>query len=175
MHDHSKLVSVITSMKPLGLILSIGAEALPVQSAVVDSMDMLSRLVVSLPPDLPRQECEKALENDLRVAIHRQDSVAFLQDVAHHKANLAIVGSSDLSETLLQLIVEMLDEAGCLLIVGMCEGWDRFDSILDSHGRHVRVDSTTVFAKVSPRVRQGRKGGRRSRSPSAWNSSADSI
>ena len=163
MIECDKLIGVVTSMKPGGLILSIGAQALPVQPAVVASMDMFSRLVVNLPPDLPFQEQESSLGDDLRVAIHRQGPVSFLQDVKHHKTNMAIVGSKDLDEELLRLIIEMLDEAGCLVVIDRPDDETVFESILDAHGRHVRIDSMTVFAKVKPQTPRGRKGGRRSR------------
>ena len=175
MTTREDFISVITSMKPQGFILSIGADTLPVQASVVDSMDMLSRLVVNLPPELAPQKQESALESDLRVAIHRQEPCSFLDDISHHKFNIAIVGSKDLSDELLPRIVNMLMESGCLLILEQADDGCQTDARLQAHGRHMRVGSITVLVKVQPRAPRVRKGGRRSRKALAVSQKFDTV
>ncbi len=160
------IAGVLVALKSQGLILSIGEETLPLQSSVVRNMDMFSRLVVNLPPELPRQGRETELEADLRVAVHRQDSNSFLSDIQQHAVNIAIIAASEISEELLLQILNMLRDSGCLLIIDESSRVSECLKVLDSHGVRTKIGSMTIFAKSDRQKTRTRKGGRRARAES---------
>ncbi len=162
-----ELVAVMTSLKSFGLILSIGESVLQYQSIVVDCMDSMSRLVVNLPANTPIAATESALESDIRVAVHRQEPGSFLSEIGHHELNLAIVGEDSLNDDLLQQILGMLVDTGCLLIIKQAEQKKVNYTLPSDGGKQLNLEFATVFVKADSQRPRTRKGGRRSRNPAA--------
>lgn len=83
-----ELARVLAASRPGGVFLCAGDDAGEPGAWILDGMDLASRLVVVVGEVGEAGVIRAALGDDLRVTVHHQDAVAFLEDVREHRFDL---------------------------------------------------------------------------------------
>jgi hypothetical protein len=83
-----EVVRVLAASRPGGVFLCLGHGAGETAAWILDGMDLASRLVVVVEDGDEADELGALLGDDLRVTVHVQDSLAFLDDVRDHRFDL---------------------------------------------------------------------------------------
>ena len=113
--EHNQIaqaVSALTSIVDPGLVLLIGEAAASHYRSALDGLGALSKLVINLDLETPVTDVESEIALDIRAAVHRQNSRAFLEDVSQHSLNLVVVADDVLQPELVKQIKQMLVKGG---------------------------------------------------------------
>lgn len=113
------LARVLSASRPGGVFLCCGDGGGPMAAWILDGMDLSSRLVVVIDEageaEPHRDAVGDALGDDLRVTVHVQDAIAFLDDVRDHRFDLIADASAEPPAERVCLALARLAPAGLLL------------------------------------------------------------
>ena len=87
-NELGELARVLAASRPGGVFLCAGDDAGEPGAWILDGMDLASRLVVVVDEVREAEVIRSALGDDLRVTVHHQDAVAFLEDVREQRFDL---------------------------------------------------------------------------------------
>ena len=146
-----------------GLILMVGESTLAHQRSILSGMDAMTRLVISLPPNVSSMDIEESLDSDLRVAVHQQNPEEFLNDISQHTLNLVVLGYKEISIHLIRQIYAMLVEGGSVILLRPSQSLspELDEEICAFHSAD--IGSCKLLVKKSQQAPKIRKGGRRAR------------
>jgi hypothetical protein len=83
-----ELSRVLAASRPGGVFLCLGHGAGETGAWILDGMDLASRLVTVIEDAAEADRLRAVFGDDLRVTVHVQDAVAFLDDVRDHRFDL---------------------------------------------------------------------------------------
>jgi len=169
------LVRVLSASRPGGVFLCPGDGAGEAGAWILDGMDLSSRLVVVVPDAAEAERLRDALGDDLRLTVHLQDSVAFLEDVRDHRFDLIADLSVEPPARRVDLALARLAPGGLFLTrcpadaleASLCARADGTAADTDG-GAFFPADLTealgaTLVARRPPLPTGRRRGGRRAR------------
>ena len=162
--DNTKdVLAAFASITRDGLILVIGESALTHCRSIVAGMHAMTRLVINLPQGAPATNEERELENDLRVAIHRQGTEEFLEDVKRHSLNLVVLGQADVSDAIVDRVSAMLYGGGSVVVLKRAgSAGENYRNAFQAFHR-ADIGSCELFVKRDEAQSKVRRGGRRAR------------
>ena len=110
-----ELARALAASRPGGVFLCTGDGAGEPGAWMLDGMDLSSRLVVVVGDRREAERLRAVLGDDLRVTVHRQDAVAFLEDVHDHRFDLIADLSAEPPARRLELALARLAPGGLFL------------------------------------------------------------
>ena len=163
------VVRSLASSKIGGVFLQLGSGAPEVGAWLLDGMDITSRLVVVV--DEPRLSpvIKETLGNDIRVAVHAQDTLQFLEDISSHELHVVFFDTAPHAEDVVHAAIKLLAPGG--LIIGRLDDSDGSDSVdlyelfrRNSSLFSARLDGRLLIAARRPQIaKSARRGARRMR------------
>ena len=168
-HGIGALVRTLAGTKIGGVFLQLGSGAPEAGAWLLDGMDITSRLVVVADEPCLIPVITDTLGNDIRVAVHSQETLEFLHDIRSHELHMVLFDSAPNDEEVVRAAVKLLAPGGILLSLTSNDPtgdtldlyeWLRYDQSLLS----VQLLGTMLLATRRPLVaRQARRGARRMR------------
>ena len=124
------LLRVIAASKPGAVAILIGESTARYGTAVLEGLDMSSRLIINVSGDADLDVLKNDFSADIRVAVHAQSSVQFLIDVSRHRFDLTVVDARLLDAALSERILDVMPIGGVVVFVNTATaarpvGWPR--------------------------------------------------
>lgn len=162
---HSML-ALLASGYQSGIILCCGEALEEYCHKLAGSMPMTTKLVINVQTDEGYRASSKLPAQDIRIALHRQDYVSFLDDISRYFFNLVVIENNP---DLIQMISGLRDKlmpTGMMVILSADietvksglppTGWHAVDTMWPDRAVFVAAESADAQPKT-------RKGGRRAR------------
>lgn len=113
------LLRTLAVSQPGGVFLQLGRGCCELTAWIVDGMDITSRLVaVVIDPSL-REISERHLGDDIRIAFHNQDALAFLTDIRKHRFHLIVFDEVPCNGDMVSAAAELVASGGFLIVTGL--------------------------------------------------------
>ncbi len=162
----AETLRIIAASKPGAVGLTIGPAAVGYGEIILQGLDMYSRLIINVSSHPDIQALEQQFHTDIRVAVHAQDSVTFLNDVSRHRFELVVIDCAVLDETLLNTVIEMSPVGGFIVLLDVSDTTGELRRQLSEYCFHSLVNEHCLIAtRIASNHRPSRKGGRRTRRP----------
>ena len=167
-HATGALVRTLAGSKTGGVFLQLGSGAPEAGAWLLDGMDITSKLVVVV--DEPRLSVviNHTLGNDIRVAVHTQDTLEFLADISAHELHL-ILFDTEPDDIVVGAAVKLLAPGGLLLSLTSNPSKSGSPNLYDLLRRNeslqsTRVEGSLLLASRRPLITKPvRRGARRMR------------
>lgn len=112
-----ELLRILAASKVGGVFLQLGRGAPEAGAWLLDGMDITSKLVVVAEEPRLVPIIEETLGNDIRVAVHVQDALEFIDDIRSHQLHFLIFDTGSVEKELIMGAVELLVPGGLLVIL----------------------------------------------------------
>jgi len=159
----AETLRVIAASKPGAVALNIGPATIDYGEAILQGLDMYSRLIVNVDSHPDMDGLEQKFRTDIRAAVHAQDSFEFLNDVRHHRFELVVIDYTVLHDDLFEVILKMSPVGGFIVLLGRADIANSIRDQLSLNCFHSSVhEGCLVATRIASNHRPTRKGGRRS-------------
>lgn len=156
----AELLRALAASKPGAVALLIGPGTVPFGPAVLDGLDMYSRLIVNLEEGAGARAVDAALVDDIRAAVHWQSPAAFLRDVVRHRFELMVIDGALLDCELAEAAMRVTPTGGILVIFGetpaLPAGWP--EAFFTTPLGNRCIMAVRLADNHRPRARRARRG-----------------
>ena len=162
----SQFLAMMASGYDSGLILCCGEELYEYCLETSQAMPMTTRLVLNVETDQGLSASQGLTAKDIRIAVHKQDYLSFLDDISRYFFNMILLENNTYLEQMIQSLLDKLMPGG--LIVVLNSDADAIKSYLPESSWHVvetMWPDCAVFVRAKSQHAQPtqRKGGRKNR------------
>ena len=160
------LLALFASEYESGIILCCGEGVYDYCHQINMAMPMTTKLVINVETDLGFKKCNPLPQQDIRVAVHKQDYVSFIDDIAQYFFNLIILEDNPNLKTMIENLLDKLMPGGLMVILNA--DLQTVDTVVPKDQWHI-VDTCwpdqaiLIREKSSSAQPATRKGGRRAR------------
>ena len=161
-----RFLAMMASGYDSGLILCCGESLYDYCLEISKAMPMTTRLVLNVETDQGLSASLGLTAKDIRIAVHKQDHLSFLDDISRYFFNLILLEHNPNLEMMIQGLLDKLMPGG--LIVVLNSDSDTIENYLPKSDWHVvetMWSDNAVFIRAKSQDAQPtqRKGGRRAR------------
>ena len=160
------MLAMLASGYDSGIILCCG-EALDSYCLELSrAMPMTTKLVINVETDAGYIQSSNLPAHDIRIALHKQDHLSFLDDISRYFFNLVVIENNPNLSKMISGLLDKLMPSGMMMIlsadlvtVKSClprTGWHTVDTKWSDQAIFIRAESADAQPKT-------RKGGRRAR------------
>lgn len=159
------LVRTLAGCKIGGVFLQLGSGAPEAGAWLLDGMDITSKLIIVVDEPQLSPVINNTLGNDIRVAIHAQDTREFLDDIRAHQLHVVLFDHPPSDPEVVRDVIKLLAPGALLMILAtealgdIHELLRRQDSLLS-----IRVEGSMLLAsRRAETAKLARRGARRMR------------
>ncbi len=161
-----EFLALMASGYDSGLILCCGELLYDHCFEISKAMPMTTRLVLNVETEQGLQASQGLTAKDIRIAVHKQEYLSFLDDIARYFFNLILIENNPNLELMIKGLLDKLMPGG--LIVVLNGNFETVRDYLPESSWHVvemhwSDDAVLVRAKSDSAQPTHRKGGRRAR------------
>tara|TARA_Y100000588_G_C13927271_1_gene784136 strand:- start:50 stop:667 length:618 start_codon:yes stop_codon:yes gene_type:complete len=169
-NDIGALVRVLAASKVGAIAMQLGIGNSEVAAWLLDGMDITSRLIMLIGPEVMPAQVGIDQNEDIRVAIHCQTAMEFMEDIKAHRFHLIVYDTLPSSNEELATAIGLLDEGGIVILLnsGPEIRWTDVLTWLSSdrrmHSANVMNMGKVIFSVRRPhQMKTIRRGARRAR------------
>ncbi len=154
------LLSAFAAATRDGLVMAVGEGSAIYAKAILSGMSVMSKLVINV----ARKPLSSAVysdihHSDIRAAVHYQEPMEFLDDVSHHRLDLAVLSAQDAHPALVAKLSDMLRVGGMLIVLSSpSHTHERFLQNARNF-KYAGLEVCSIYVKSSEEQRT-RRGGR---------------
>ena len=160
------MLAMLASNYDSGIVLCCGERLEQYCLQLSKSMPMTAKLVINVETEAGFSRSSFLPEHDIRIALHKQGYVSFLDDISRYFFNLVVIENNPDLKTMISSLLDKLMPGGMMMILASdtatikaalpATGWHVVDSMWPDQAIFIRAESPDAQPKV-------RKGGRRAR------------
>ena len=160
------MLAMLASSFDSGIVLCCGERLEQYCQQLSKSMPITAKLVINVETDAGYSRSSLLPAHDIRVALHKQDYLSFLDDISRYFFNLVVIESNPNLKAMISSLLDKLMPGGIIMILASdiatvksalpATGWHAVDTLWSDQAIFIRAQSADAQPKV-------RKGGRRAR------------
>ncbi len=161
----AEFLAMMASHYDSGLILCCGDSLYDYCLQISKAMSMTTKLVLNVETEQGLKNSQPLTSKDIRIAVHKQDYLSFLDDISRYFFNLILLEDNTNLEAMIQGLLDKLMPGGLIVVLNgntvllenyLPEGWHIVESRWPDNAVFIRAKSQTAQPTQ-------RKGGRRAR------------